>query len=174
MVITSRSVRLAVNLCVIGALLVPNPAMRTATASACDSGIASTQKCEGCGRCSIASDGDRCGCCQQQPARIAKPAQTCCSGKSHCGSSPAASSNVRDSTVAEVCSCNCGRTPEPTAPAPPTRSAAEKLTELLMAPTAIHVSHSHDEQHCSPRELEIVPLTLLPLDTQRQLCVWCI
>jgi hypothetical protein len=41
-----------------------------------------------------------------------------------------------------------------------------------MGPAAIHVNPIDDEKQFSFAELEIIPLTLLPRDTQRQLYVW--
>lgn len=168
----SRSVRIAVNVCVIGALLVPNPALGTAFAGDCDSTIASTHKCEGCGRCSVADTGDRCVCCRKNPVRSVEPAKTCCTKKKCCRSTAAALSPNKNSTEAEVSSCQCGRSPQPTTPPPPTRSAAEKLTELISASAVLYVSHICGESHFSSHELEFVPLILLSRDTQRHLCVW--
>ena len=172
MLIKSRSVRIAVNVCVIGALLVPNAALGTAFASDCDSAVASTQKCVGCGRCSVANAGDRCGCCRKTPAHSAEPAKTCCSARSCCSRSAGTLSADKDSTEAEVDSCQCGRSPQPTTPPPPTRTAAEKLTELLSVSAVIYISLVHDEAQFSSQELEFVPLRLRPRDTQRHLCVW--
>ncbi len=172
MLIKSRSVRIAVNVCVIGALLVPYTALGATLTSACDSAIASTHKCEGCGRCSVANTGDRCSCCQKRPARNAKPDKTCCIKQKCCNSSTAALSANMDSTQSEIGSCQCGRRPQPTTPPLPTRSAAEKLNELLSVSAVIHVCHVDGEAQFSTQDLEIIPLTLLPLDSLRHLCVW--
>ena len=172
MLIKSCSVRIAVNVCVIGALLVPNPALGTAFASDCDSAVASTHKCDGCGRCSVANSDDRCGCCRKNSARSAETAKTCCMKKKCCGRSAAALLADNDSTETEVGSCQCGRSPQPTTPPPPTRSATEKLTEILSVSAAISVSHIHGESQLTTQELEFFPLSLVPRDSQRHLCVW--
>ena len=172
MLIKSHPVRIAVNVCVIGALLVPNSALGTVFASNCDSAVASTHKCEGCGRCSVANSGDRCGCCRKNSARSAEPAKTCCTKKKCCGTSAAALSADNKSTESEVGSCQCGRSPQPTTPPLPTRSATEKLTEMLSVSAAISVGHIHGESQFTSQELEFFPLSLVPRDTQRHLCVW--
>ena len=172
MLIKSRSVRIAVNVCVIGSLLVPNAALGTAFASDCDSAVASIHKCEGCGHCSVASSDDRCGCCRKNSARSAESTKTCCTKEKCCGTSAAALSADDDSTETEVDSCQCGRSPQPSTPPPPTRSAAEELTEILSVSAVMYVCHVHGETQFSSQELDFVPLSLVPRDSQRHLCVW--
>ena len=153
----SRSIRLAVNLCVIGALLLPGDAFlpvfgQSAIESSCESSASNEPTCEGCGHCQVSKPGDRCGCCAKCHQEL--------------------DAKDVDRTAAEGV-CLCGSDSLPAVPVTPSRSTSEEVVRLLVCSSvkgsfeaAGSVSLVFSGGH-SP-----APLSLLPRDSQRRLCVW--
>ena len=156
-VLQSRSIRLAVNLCVIGALLLPNGGLRAASGSNCHEVASSTACCEGCGHCSVEQLGTRCGCCSTQR-------------KGCCHSHGAKDSTDREPRKEDKGICLCNPSPLPTAPAPTSRTSVEQLVHLLTT-TADRFVRTEEASARSTGDPS-APSSLLPLNTQRQLCVW--
>lgn len=171
----SAPIRFAVNLCLIGALLLSQGGVFTAIASACEVTASGTAKCSGCGHCEVESESERCGCCSkkcQQPARE----HTKATKKAYCHSSPATPSAnplPQEPEQQGFSACFCGLDSEPAVPASDGRVEIELLIKAApkRASLAIPVDLA-SANRASSRFLEPVPL--LPRFSQRQLCIWII
>ncbi len=171
----SAPIRLAVNLCLIGALLLSQGGVFTAIASACEVTACGTATCSGCGHCEVESDGERCGCCskkRQQPAHE----RTKATKKACCHSSPAVPATSIEQQETEpqgFSACFCGLDSEPAVPASEGRIAIEQVIKAApkRAAPAVPLDVASANRATS-RFLEPVPL--LPRFSQRQLCIWII
>lgn len=173
-VLKSRSIRIAVNVCVIGALLLlPSSGYRTTSAADCDAAVSGTATCQGCGNCSVSKSGESCGCCCRKPttrpAKV-KPSESkgCCK---HSSSSPAQSEEASSEHLGV---CLCGQQQQPKAPAPQNRSGPERLIQVLMNAPAVDDLPVDNMTRGSLVEQVAGPPFLLPHDSQRRLCIWLI
>lgn len=166
----SRPVRIAVNLCVIGALLT-YAGVWIYPAAGCDASVASVAKCRGCGHCTVSEPGERCTCCCQQ----AKPRIQSSVSKKSCCHRPAdldvAQGNSPESTH-QI--CNCGHRTEPAVPVPAGQFSMDRLVQLLLAGPTSKVVVALNDGTLDWSEREGAASSLLPRDSQRRLCVWLI
>jgi hypothetical protein len=178
-VFKSRSCRLGVNLCVIGALLMPNIGMQPALADRCDVTASGDITCSGCGHCKVSAADDRCGCCSKQANVLATKSSSAnvkrCCHRSQDEPSKAKSCCHRKrfphpATEAEG-HCLCGGAPQPAVPAIPSRSASEPAIKLLLLASLGAMPPERDPAIVISGQLPAA-VFLLPRDAQRQLCVW--
>ena len=169
----SRLIRFAVNLCAIGALLLPHAGLRWSSAKACGAGVASVAKCAGCGHCEVAKFGDQCRCCCPKHATHLAKSQSA-AGKA-LGQRRATESVVREEMPdAGHGICMCDRDSEPAVPPPPSRTGAEQLVLALLASPATDIVAIPDAARAANSEQGWVPSFLSPRDSQRRFCVWLI
>lgn len=172
----SRSIRIAVNLCVIGALLMPSGGMQPAKAAKCNATASSEAVCEGCGHCRVSTPGERCGCCATAPPKQAlkagvRTAKGCCHQPTSASMQRQTkhSGNNRTKTSG---ACLCGSEPQPPAPIPNNRRVDEQLVKLLLAAPPLGFAAAA----CDPSDLTVehysAPPSHRPHDSQRRLCVW--
>ena len=158
-----RSIRIAVNLCLTGAFLLPGTSFGKSPAPACDSTASKSEKCEGCGQCTVSSSGERCGCCCQKPA---PPAHHHGWHASH------VADHVKQSKAGTSHGvCFCGTDPQPAAPASQSRAFAEQLVKVRLIAFTNHFASATDALFNMCVE-QSAPPSLLPRDSQRLLCVW--
>lgn len=164
----SRPARLAVSLCVTGALLLPLAGMSAGPRTHCANEVASTTTCPGCGSCSVAA-GERCCCCQHAetatPRKSASAASGCCSDEHS-----AIADNASSTNLPEVCMCG-GEDSVPAAPAPEGRTTVEQLIAKLLLTSPLVASSPRESTTPTSWE-DSAPPALLPRDAQRRLCVW--
>ena len=167
----SRSIRVAVNLCVIGALITPVAGIRGYVQDECGEQVASTATCSGCGCCSVSHKGDRCGCCSHagssREVKQASASTTCCP-EDDLGQSAA------EETTDALGICMCGTAdPSPAVPPAEGRTASELLVRtLLSGHPSLLVVHDSDAPLLATSLGESAPPLLLPRDAQRRLGVW--
>lgn len=172
-VLKSRSIRIAVNVCVIGALLFPGVGYRTAFSAECDAVVSGTAKCHGCGNCPVSYPGESCGCCCSKPATrpvAVRPSESkrCCK---HSSSPPA---QEKEASSEHLGVCLCGQQPQPKAPVPQNRSGPERLIQVLVTMPAFDDLPVDNMTRGSLIEQATGPPFLLPHDSQRRLCIWLI
>lgn len=165
----SRSIRLAVSLCVTVALLLPLAGLSAGSRTRCDEQVASTATCPGCGCCAVPKSGEMCCCCghEQSPP----PEQAVSQHASCCPDQPAASAE-REPRSASPGICMCGSSDcEPAVPVPDGRTTTQQLVAKLLTSSPLIA--------CSPRESnrrtfweDSVPPVLLSQDAQCGFCVW--
>ena len=169
----SAPIRLAVNLCLIGALLLSQGGIFTAIASACEVTASGAAKCSGCGHCEVASMGERCGCCSKKRSQPAHE-HTKAAKKSCCHSSPATPSAnplPQETEQQGFSACFCGLDSEPAVPASDGRVEIELLIKAAPKRTSLAIPVDlASANRASSRFLEPVPL--LPRFSQRQFCIW--
>lgn len=170
----SRSVRLAVNLCVIVALLLPSSGGQPASAAECGP-TASTEVCEGCGRCHVSHRGEHCGCCckrhsAKSPSKLADKGIS--DGKSCCHTPDTKLPRDKQQAEPSKVLCLCGGQSTPAVPAQQNRSASERLVKLLsLGPVVSGVPLALDGN--SPvLSRPNAPASLSPHEVQQRLCVW--
>jgi len=172
----SRSIRIAVNLCVIGALLMPSGGMQPAQAAKCTATASGATVCEGCGHCRINTPGERCGCCATAPPKQAPVAKArTVKGGCHQTSDAKKPYEVQHSDINGTKTsgvCLCGGEPQPPAPIPNNRRVDEQLVKLLSTVAPLGFA----EAACDPSDLTVehysAPPSHRPHDSQRRLCVW--
>ena len=162
----SYPIRFAVNLCLATALLLSPGTVGPAYASECNKDASNKTLCSGCGKCSVADHGGRCGCCsnkQRQPVVNHEAEKSCCR--------KAAKGEDKESTP--VASCLCGKAPQPATPGSQNRVPIEQLVKLSAKGVAPFSRFDED-----PAFLAGVLLsphgTIPPRASQRLLCVWLI
>lgn len=171
----SHSIRLAVNLCLIGAMLLSYGGIAPAIASACQTSASTTAKCAGCGHCDVEHEGGRCGCCSKKnhnPAKEEKkaPQKGCCHNSN---ATDKESNESEESDSQGVSACLCGQGSQPAVPAPQTRIDLEQV--LKLAPKLFSSLLSLDDNKSSRTIVSrSQPLFLLPHASQRLLCIWLI
>lgn len=166
----SRSIRVAVNLCVIGAILVSMAAMAGGVRDRCGNQFASKQTCPGCGCCAVLDHGVRCQCCDNaQPTGDRQPGSSqmaCCSKKQSATVKP-----DRNTGVPGI--CMCGKSvPQPAVPSRHGRTATEQLVPTCLPGYPMSVSIGLDLTPRASLWEDSAPSLLLPRDAQRRLCVW--
>jgi hypothetical protein len=178
----SRPSRLAVSLCVIGALLLPHALPLAARASACQQSAVSVSTCAGCGSCRVSESGTRCRCCCSATSK-SRDHERPVSARGCCGAKPAqqssrsvvsgASPSKSPSNELEAGVCLCGKGPTPAPPAPDSRTAAELLIALPGSGAALGVVSLHPP---AARRLSLrsAPLESIRHPVQRLLCIWLI
>lgn len=170
----SRSIRLAVNLFLIGAISLTQGGIAPALASACKSSASTTAKCSGCGHCDVEHEGEHCGCCSRKKS---KPSQEkklpkkkgCCSGSSDASegkANPEPESN-------DLSACFCGQSSPPAVPASQTRVDVEQVLRLASEPTSILIP-CVDSKSALDISSRSQPIFLVPHASQRLLCIWLI
>ncbi len=174
----SRSSRLAVSLCVIGALLLPHALPLAARASACQQSAVGVSTCSGCGSCRVSESGARCHCCCSTTSKThdhERPVapRGCCGAKVIQQTSRSAVRDASPVKELEVGVCLCAKVPAPAPPAPDSRTASELLITLPgSAPTLGVVSLQPPTGHrLSSRS---APLESIRHPVQRLLCIWLI
>ncbi|QDV78331.1 hypothetical protein K2D_19380 [Planctomycetes bacterium K2D] len=196
----SRSFRLAVNLCVTGALLVPVGSGGRVLGNHCDalasSGIANgvvvngtvpskNAVCVGCGHCPVSHQGDFCGCCRKKPTPLARTADSHHGHSGHDGDScsghsiaydhrplVAVAQSSNESFRDELGVCLCGHEPEPAIPAPRNGTANDQLAQMLLLASASGIVTAEAPPLWQSTAPHPAPPSLLPRDSQRRLCVW--
>lgn len=167
----SRSIRVAVNVCVIGALIAPVAGIRVYVQDECGEQVASTVTCSGCGHCSVPHAGDRCGCCSHAgDSRQAKQA----SGSMACCPEEDLGQSAAEEATDALGICMCGTAdPGPAVPPAEGRTASELLVRtLLLGHPSLLVVHVTDAPLLATSWGESAPPLLLPRDAQRRLGVW--
>jgi hypothetical protein len=166
----SLPIRLAVNLCLIGALLLAQGGFDTAISLACQSAASSSANCSCCGCCALKHDGSRCDCCSKQQVKPAA-SQRVAQPKSCCQSSPTAVEAGCESDLPEINVCLCGHRSRPTAPASQYRIDVEQLLKLTPKPITSLLSLA-DGAATRAGVSRSQPLFLVPHAAQRLLCTW--
>lgn len=169
-----HSIRLAVNLFLIGAISLTHGGIAPALASACQSSASTTAKCSGCGHCDVEHEGDHCGCCsktnKKPPQEKELPKRKgCCSG-----SSDTASDNASQEPESnDVSACFCGQGSPPAIPASQNRIDVEQVLRLASEPTSVLIppDDGKSSQNISSRSQ---PIFLVQHASQRLLCIWLI
>lgn len=162
--IKSRSIRIAVNLCVTVALLLPGSSFGNSLTSPCELNASSEAKCKGCGHCSVSSPGQRCGCCCKKKDTSHQ--------ESGCQSSSRSLAAKKNNSGSSQGVCLCKADKQPAIPASQCRSLFEQILQLRhFASTSLSASAA-DAMHSCTMEGHCVPTSLLPRDSQRLLCVW--
>lgn len=168
----SRPIRLAVNLCLIGALLLSHNGFGTAIASTCQTTASTSTKCSGCGHCAVDGEGARCGCRKKQghtPATEKQHSQHkgCCSKKS------VADETNHQSHSSDVGACLCGQGSLPAVPASQSRVDIKQVLKLAPKPRSTSLSlDAYTPSRASAGRSQ--PLFLMPHASQRLLCSWLI
>lgn len=176
----SRPIRLAVSLCLTGALLLGQTVPAHAVRGECNQTESAEHKCSGCGHCKVAEAGDHCGCCcgghaHQAPARESTPpAHRCCGVKKP--QAYQADSGQLTEPIAPVVAraCLCGRTPPPTAPPQESRNGTEQLVKLSAASEPPSRLHSAEPPQLPLRSRYAAPPLPPHHAVQRLLCIWLI
>ena len=181
----SRSIRVAVNLCVIGVLLMPSGGMTVANAANCDSLASSEATCSGCGHCQVSKPEERCGCCKrehQESSQAAIAASTeggCCHSQNPLQKTAAA--GVHESPNRDLSKknspheyegvCLCASAPQPAVPPSPNRLTNEQLVKLLLLDVMGFAENDSAPPHFSMERFSVAP-SFESRDSQRRLCVW--
>lgn len=166
----SPPIRAAVNLCVIGAILVSAAGLVGVTRGACDQEVASTETCPDCGCCAVAHAGERCGCCNHaDPPRRADgdtAEMSCCAEDD---TAPLATEHAANSPGI----CMCGKAnPEPAVPPTEGRTAPEQLVRTLLEGYSAIVPPGAELSAHAFCWADATPPALLPGDAQRRFGVW--
>jgi len=167
----SHPIRLAVNLCLIGALLLSHGGFGPAIASACQASAITSAKCAGCGNCAVESEGARCGCCSKK-GNEAPAKQQHAQNHGCCHESPATDESNNDSDSDGVGACLCGQGSQPAVPASQSRVDVEQVVKL--ATNLVSTLGSDDYAAARSVVNWSESLILLPRDSQRRLCIWLI
>jgi hypothetical protein len=176
----SRGFRSALNLCVIGALLLPSGGAWWSMGKNCETSASGAGACRGCNRCPAGGLGQRCGCCFNQPRRL--PANfrhtTNAEARHHgsgCCDRPSSPQPVEERSAETGWDvCLCGQERLPAIPTPPSRSASKQLALVLLATPAVGLTLPMDDTLLRSAQWQFAPPRLLPRDSQRRLCVWLI
>jgi hypothetical protein len=166
----SRPIRIAVNLCLTGALLFSNGGFSPAIASVCETTASSSAHCSGCGHCLVEHPGAPCGCCSRQQHQLAAK-QKVARPKSCCHPSPAAAQTGSPSNVAKVNACHCGHGPQPAAPTSQDRVEVEQILKLAPQPICSPLSGA-DQTALAAVLRQSHTQFRLPHASQQLLCIW--
>lgn len=173
----SHLTRVAVNLCVASALLLPAGGWNATKSKPCvsDASSTATATCASCGRCSVSSQGELCGCCCQREKLTPKEDVALTQERSCCHRSvSAAAKEEKPSHGQRVGICLCGHEQAPVAPAPQNRTTIEQVILALLATPAVGQAGPADGAGSVLTGVYSSPPSLLPHDSQRRLCVWLI
>ncbi|QDU57918.1 hypothetical protein Pan181_41410 [Aeoliella mucimassa] len=166
----SRSFRLAVNLCVTGALLLPAAGLPAATRMDCEAQPAESTTCQGCGCCAVNGPDDRCCCCGPPKQATAKPeqdlAKSCCEQES-------LNTEQKDVAPELLDVCTCGLSDRvPAIPSPEQQPVAQQLVlKLTMVGDSLALCNDEACKLPTGRQ-ESLSATLLSDGAQQRLCVW--
>ena len=169
----SRSIRIAVNLCVTGSLLLPGGGIGLAGTVSCHASASTMEKCAGCGRCSVSEKSLRCDCCSRtRQAAVAQLTSSQARGCCH----PTPDQATSDAAMPEKDHgiCICGLDPQPARPVPNDRSETEQHVKLLLASATVAFVVTTDDRTLLASHGGSHSPTFSPRDSQRQLCVWLI
>lgn len=177
----SPLIRIAVNLCLIAAMVI-QPMAFVAAQGKCAQGQCCEAKtvCHACKSCEVKTDGDLCGCCSGGD----DDAGSCCTKKKAnpktddlfdeisdiVPESPADQALSEGQTA--LSSCMCGIRSEPIAPAPQ-RVPVPQVRELVMIAYLDHVASDAGLPIRPDRLASRMPIgDLSPHFSQRFLCIW--
>ncbi len=160
----SRSIRIAVNLCVTVALLMPGNVSGMVGSDSCAVDASKPASCSRCCHCSINEPGERCGCCCKKPAPRADEANCCKSRSSQQASKPSPPSYQGI--------CTCAAEQRPGAPAPQGRSILEQLVQIRSMGCGDLITTPCDPKFSLIAEDRFSSPALLPRDSLRLLCIW--
>lgn len=158
--------RLAVNLCLVGALLLSPVGIGSTSAAPCQASASNAAKCTGCGTCSAARDGSCCGCCCKESRTTASkpsPTKSCCQKNS----------KTEESQSAILGVCLCGKSIPPAVPNSQYRIDVEQVLKLAQALGTTLPTSVEDTLDCLATSWS-PPTSLPPRTSQRLLCIWLI
>ena len=176
----SRPIRLAVNLCLTGALLLGQALPAQAVRVECQQTASAEHKCSGCGHCKVAEVGDRCGCCcgghtDQAAARESTPSKHgCCASKKSQAAGTDSSQSTEPEAPAVASACLCGQAPPPKAPPQESRTGAEQLVKLAAASEPASRLYPTEPPKLALRSRYTDPPAPPHHAVQRLLCIWLI
>lgn len=176
----SRPIRLAVNLCLTGALLLGQTVPAHAVRAECQQTASAENNCSGCGHCKVTEAGERCGCCcgehaHQAPAKEPAPPTHSCCGTKQSRADDSSSSQPPEAVAPVVAkACLCGQAPPPTAPPQESRTGAEQLVKLATASEPGSRLCPSEPPQLTSRSRYAAPPSPPRHSVQRLLCIWLI
>ena len=182
----SPLIRIAVNLCLIAAMVIQPMALVAAQGTCAQGGsngscCQAKTVCHGCKSCEVETDGDLCGCCSGAD----DDAGSCCTKKkavepntdelfgeiSDIVPEPPADQELVEGKIA-LSSCMCGIRSEPIAPAPH-RVPVPQVRELVVIAYLDHIASDAGLSVRPDRLASRLPIgDLSPHFSQRFLCIW--
>ena len=154
----SRPIRLAVNLCVIGALLLSPGGLAIGATGACDAK-------PGCDCCSAEAERTGCCCCCSKRLKQTAPRKSCCQSDPV---APNSDQGDEDSSSGDCSVCLCGADSRPATPPAERRADSQQLIKLSLATVAALVEPEDSTKYGS-RTAAYEPPYLLPRDALRLL-----
>ena len=173
----SRLTRVAVNVCVASALLLPPGGWNSMASKACASEASSSSKatCGGCGHCSVNAVGELCGCCCRRGVPDTNKNVASHQTKSCCHRAKSTIAKQIQSAGDHIESiCLCGLEQAPAAPVPQTSNLSEQIVLALLSAPALGQTNFADETVFARGALYSSPPALSPHDSQLRFCVWLI
>lgn len=178
----SRTLQIAVNVCLTASLLTPVQARTGPHLKPCDVVASGASLCAGCGHCHVEHRGEYCGCCKNaSPARSA--ASHCCvkssgnaklsSGERQPAKHGSKRKTERRNTRASLGVCLCSSPADPKSPATPQPPIERLLQQIIAGDFVATNDAATDDRLLFTASLQGSGFALsTSRDSQRRLCIW--